>query len=95
MKFRDFFSMRKNPTGVDPTPEQWKEISHIAKRRKILAVFDMAYQGLASGDIDADVFSIRRFIDDGNRICLAQTFSKNMTLYTEHVGALTIICEVR
>ena len=55
----------------------------------------MAYQGLASGDIDADVFSIRRFIDDGNRICLAQTFSKNMTLYTEHVGALTIICEVR
>ena len=47
----------KNPTGVDPTPEQWKEISHIAKQRKILAIFDMAYQGLASGDIDEDVFS--------------------------------------
>ena len=55
----------------------------------------MAYQGLASGNIDADVFSIRKFIEDGNRICLAQTFSKNMSLYTEHVGALTMICEVR
>ena len=54
----------------------------------------MAYQGLASGDIDDDVFSIRQFIDDGNRICLAQTFSKNMSLYTEHVGSLTLICEV-
>ena len=54
----------------------------------------MAYQGLASGDIDEDVFSIRQFLNDGNRICLAQTFSKNMSLYTEHVGALTIICEV-
>ena len=89
-----FLLVFKNPTGVDPTPEQWKEISHIAKQRKILAIFDMAYQGLASGNIDEDVFSIRQFLNDSNRICLAQTFSKNMSLYTEHVGALTIICEV-
>ena len=54
----------------------------------------MAYQGLASGNIDDDAFAIRQIVDDGNMICLAQTFSKNMSLYNEHVGALTVICSV-
>ena len=64
------------------------------KAREILTIVDMAYQGLASGDIDIDAFAIRQIVDDGNIICLAQTFSKNMSLYTEHVGALTVTCNV-
>jgi len=38
-----------NPTGVDPKPEQWAEMSKVIKQRKLLPFFDMAYQGFASG----------------------------------------------
>ena len=53
-----------NPTGVDPTHEQWKEMSAVIKARMLLPYFDMAYQGFATGDVDRDAFALRQFIDD-------------------------------
>jgi len=81
-----------NPTGVDPTPEQWKEMSTVIKARKLLPFFDMAYQGFASGDVDRDAFALRQFIDDGHDVLLAQSFAKNMGLYGERAGAFTVVC---
>eukprot|EP00092_Neocalanus_flemingeri_P007336 GFUD01007922.1.p1 GENE.GFUD01007922.1~~GFUD01007922.1.p1 ORF type:complete len:424 (-),score=123.65 GFUD01007922.1:277-1548(-) len=81
-----------NPTGVDPTPEQWKEMSAVIKARKLLPYFDMAYQGFASGDVDRDAFALRQFIDDGHDVLLAQSFAKNMGLYGERAGAFTVVC---
>eukprot|EP00794_Sanderia_malayensis_P018592 gene18592-20458_t len=82
-----------NPTGVDPSPEQWKEISSIMKKKSHFAYFDMAYQGFASGDIDRDAFAVRHFIEDGHNILLSQSYAKNMGLYGERVGGLTVICD--
>ena len=65
-----------NPTGVDPTPEQWKEMSAVIKARNLLPYFDMAYQGFASGDVDKDAAALRQFIDDGHNVLLAQSFAK-------------------
>ncbi|RUS86111.1 hypothetical protein EGW08_006131 [Elysia chlorotica] len=81
-----------NPTGVDPKPEQWQELSQVIKARKLFPFFDSAYQGFASGDTDMDAFSVRTFIKDGHQIALTQSFSKNMGLYGERVGALSIVC---
>ena len=81
-----------NPTGVDPTPEQWKEMSSLIKSKNLLPYFDMAYQGFASGDVDRDAFVLRQFIDDGHNVLLAQSFAKNMGLYGERVGAFTVVC---
>jgi aspartate aminotransferase len=67
-----------NPTGVDPTPEQWKEISEAVKSGGHYAFFDMAYQGFASGNTDQDAFPVRHFVAEGHNICLAQSFAKNM-----------------
>ena len=67
-----------NPTGVDPTPEQWKEISDIVKEKQLFPFFDMAYQGFASGNTDKDAFAVRYFVEQGHNICLAQSFAKNM-----------------
>ncbi|GJM90699.1 hypothetical protein PR202_ga07004 [Eleusine coracana subsp. coracana] len=50
-----------NPTGVDPTEEQWREISHLFKVKKHFPFFDMAYQGFASGDPERDAKAIRNF----------------------------------
>ncbi|KAJ1346312.1 Aspartate aminotransferase, mitochondrial [Parelaphostrongylus tenuis] len=82
-----------NPTGVDPTREQWKKISEVCKKNELFVFFDMAYQGFASGDIDGDAFAVRYFIEQGHNICLAQSFAKNMGLYGERVGAFSVICE--
>ncbi|KNC76893.1 hypothetical protein SARC_10629, partial [Sphaeroforma arctica JP610] len=49
-----------------------------------------AYQGFASGDVDNDAYSVRSFIEDGHNIALCQSYAKNMGLYGERVGALTV-----
>ncbi|CCD67304.1 Aspartate aminotransferase [Caenorhabditis elegans] len=82
-----------NPTGVDPTKEQWKKLSQVLKERKILPFFDMAYQGFASGDVDDDAFALRHFIEQGHNVLVAQSFAKNMGLYGERVGAFSIVCD--
>lgn len=67
-----------NPTGVDPTVEQWKKISDAVKEAGHYPFFDMAYQGFASGDASADAFALRHFVAEGHQLCLAQSFAKNM-----------------
>ncbi|KAI1761603.1 aspartate aminotransferase [Hypoxylon sp. FL1150] len=86
-----FHACAHNPTGVDPTQEQWKEISEAVKAQGHFAFFDMAYQGFASGDTDKDAFAVRYFVEQGHNICLAQSFAKNMGLYGERVGAFSIL----
>ena len=33
-----------NPSGVDPTPDQWKLIANVVKEKNAIPVFDTAYQ---------------------------------------------------
>lgn len=81
-----------NPTGVDPTEQQWQAISDAMKEGGHFPFFDMAYQGFASGDTDKDAFALRHFLKEGHQVCLAQSFAKNMGLYGERVGAFSIVC---
>ncbi|KAL4434280.1 hypothetical protein ABPG75_000721 [Micractinium tetrahymenae] len=80
-----------NPTGVDPTPEQWQGVLEVVQQRRLLPFFDSAYQGFASGDLDRDGAAIRLFADAGLELLLAQSYAKNMGLYGERVGALSVI----
>lgn len=82
-----------NPTGIDPTEEQWKTISETIKSKSHYPFFDMAYQGFASGDTDKDAFAVRYFQRQSHNFCLAQSFAKNMGLYGERVGAFSICCD--
>jgi aspartate aminotransferase, mitochondrial len=82
-----------NPTGIDPTPEQWKQISQVVKEKGHFPFFDMAYQGFASGDTDKDAYPLRLFVQEGHQLVLAQSFAKNMGLYGERVGAFSVVCE--
>lgn len=81
-----------NPTGVDPSPAQWKQISEMFKKKKHVAFFDCAYQGFASGDADKDAAAIRMFVEDGHLVMLAQSFAKNFGLYNDRVGAISVVC---
>ncbi|VFQ64432.1 unnamed protein product [Cuscuta campestris] len=82
-----------NPTGVDPSEEQWKEISHQFKVKGHFAFFDMAYQGFASGNTEKDAKAIRIFIEDGHPVGCAQSYAKNMGLYGQRVGCLSVVCD--
>jgi aspartate aminotransferase len=82
-----------NPTGVDPSLEQWRELSAVVKQKNLFPFFDMAYQGFASGNIDRDAQAVRLFLKDGHKIVLAQSFAKNMGLYGERAGAFTVVTE--
>lgn len=82
-----------NPTGVDPSREQWEELAKLIKKKELLPFMDCAYQGFASGDLDRDAAPVRIFLREGISMLVAQSFSKNFGLYGERVGALHVVCE--
>jgi len=82
-----------NPTGVDPTIEQWNKIADVMQERKHFPFFDIAYQGYATGDTDRDAAALRLFVDRGFELVCAQSFAKNFGLYSERVGTFTIVCK--
>eukprot|EP00191_Tetraselmis_sp_GSL018_P009947 CAMPEP_0177616976 /NCGR_PEP_ID=MMETSP0419_2-20121207/24557_1 /TAXON_ID=582737 /ORGANISM="Tetraselmis sp., Strain GSL018" /LENGTH=303 /DNA_ID=CAMNT_0019115299 /DNA_START=148 /DNA_END=1058 /DNA_ORIENTATION=+ len=51
-----------NPTGVDPTPGQWEEISKLMHEKGHFPFFDMAYQGFATGDCERDGQAVQIFL---------------------------------
>jgi aspartate aminotransferase len=82
-----------NPTGVDPTEEQWVQIGKVCQSRSHILFLDNAYQGYSSGDLVKDAFSIRTFAAMGFDMMCAQSFAKNFGLYGERIGALHFICQ--
>ncbi|KAJ3969206.1 aspartate aminotransferase [Lentinula raphanica] len=80
-----------NPTGVDPTREQWGKIAEIMLEKGHYGFFDCAYQGFASGDLDNDAWAVRFFVEKGVNMLVCQSFAKNAGLYGERVGALHIV----
>lgn len=141
-----------NPTGIDPTPEQWQQIADLCKAKGHMPFFDVAYQGFATGevdcmhpannsppfaycgaandilqllvligldrrcshlghppcswhklspcraalccaagDLDKDAFAPRLFVKSGLEVMVAQSYSKNLGLYGERVGALNVV----
>jgi aspartate aminotransferase, mitochondrial len=80
-----------NPTGCDPTMEQWEQILEVVKRKGHFAAFDNAYQGFASGDLDRDASSFRLFANNYDRLCLFQSMAKNFGLYGERAGCVSFL----
>jgi aspartate aminotransferase len=80
-----------NPTGIDPTREQWREIASVVKRQKLFPFVDMAYQGFASGDLENDAFATRLFAEECPSMALAQSFAKNLGLYGQRVGGVHFV----
>ena len=76
---------------MDPTLEQWKEISETMKKCNLTPFFDNAYQGFASGNSETDAASVRMFVDDGHTFAMVQSFSKNFGLYGHRIGALSAV----
>lgn len=81
-----------NPTGVDLSVEQWREISSLIKKQHILPFFDLAYQGLGEG-LEKDSYAPSLFAQQGHEFLLAYSTAKNFGLYGERVGCLAVVVE--
>ncbi|RDL44900.1 aromatic amino acid aminotransferase [Marinomonas piezotolerans] len=81
-----------NPTGIDPTNEQWAQLAKLCSKQGFLPLFDFAYQGFGSG-LEEDATGLRVFLNQVQEMLIANSFSKNFGLYNERVGALTVVCE--
>jgi aspartate aminotransferase len=81
-----------NPTGCDPSMEQWQQIADVLEEKNHIAFFDSAYQGFASGDAEKDAAAFRYVVGRGLPVLLAQSFAKNFGLYGERCGTLSVLC---
>ncbi|MGX9416306.1 amino acid aminotransferase [Vibrio sp. WJH972] len=79
-----------NPTGIDPTEQEWETLAKLCAKKGLLPLFDFAYQGFASG-VDEDAQGLRIFAKHNQEILVASSFSKNFGLYNERVGAFTLV----
>jgi len=79
-----------NPTGVDLTQEQWRQVLEVVRARGILPFLDLAYQGFADG-IDADAYAPRLFAEALDTVFLSSSFSKSVSLYGERIGATSVV----
>lgn len=78
-----------NPTGIDPTVDQWQHLSRLIKKQMLVPIFDLAYLGFGEG-LAEDAFSIRTFLKDGHELFIATSFSKSFGLYNDRIGLLTV-----
>ena len=79
-----------NPTGIDPTPEQWETLAKMSAEKGWLPLFDFAYQGFAHG-LEEDAYGLRAFAKLNKELLVASSYSKNFGMYNERVGAFTVV----
>jgi len=79
-----------NPSGVDPSAEQWKQIADCIAASGLLPLVDFAYQGFGDG-LEADAAGLRELCRPGAELLVCNSYSKNFGLYNERVGGLTIV----
>ena len=79
-----------NPTGLDPSAEQWAAIADVVARRGLIPFVDIAYQGLANG-IEKDRMPIELFLENADEMLVSSSCSKNFALYRDRVGALSLV----
>jgi aspartate/tyrosine/aromatic aminotransferase len=83
-----------NPTGIDPTVEEWLQIAEVLNERGALPFVDFAYQGFADG-IEEDAAGLRALCSKVDEVLIASSFSKNFALYRERTGALTLVARTK
>jgi aspartate/tyrosine/aromatic aminotransferase len=80
-----------NPSGADPDAALWTAVAEIAAKAGWIPFLDNAYLGFGRG-LDEDRIAFGAFLRAGVEFLAATSFSKNMGLYRERVGALTVVC---
>ncbi len=79
-----------NPSGLDPTEDEWCAIADVIVERDLVPFIDMAYQGFAQS-LDDDAFIVRHLAARVPEMLVANSCSKNFGLYRDRVGNLSLL----
>lgn len=79
-----------NPTGIDPSPEQWQALAALCREKRLIPLIDMAYQGFGEG-VNQDAAGLRIMVEQVDTVLVAASCSKNMGLYCERTGAAMVV----
>lgn len=80
-----------NPTGVDLSADQWATLIKVMAKGRVIPFLDLAYQGFGEG-LEQDTFAVRALADAGVPFLVANSFSKNLSFYSERCGGLSVVC---
>ncbi len=80
-----------NPTGVDLSRGQWQQVIAVVQERGLIPFLDLAYQGLGEG-MEEDAYAVRAMAEAGLTFLVANSFSKNLSVYGERCGGLSVVC---
>ena len=87
-----FHACCHNPSGLDPSEEQWRAITEVVVERELVPFIDMAYQGFAQ-NLDDDAFAIRHLASQVPEMMVTSSCSKNFGLYRDRVGTLSVLAD--
>ena len=79
-----------NPSGVDPDAETWAAIGEVIVERELFPIVDFAYQGFGFG-LREDADWLEGLARPGLEFLVCSSYSKNFALYSERVGAITVV----
>lgn len=79
-----------NPSGLDPSEDEWRAITDVVVERELVPFIDSAYQGFARG-IDEDSFAIRHMAGRVGEMIVCVSCSKNFGLYRDRVGTMSLL----
>ena len=79
-----------NPSGMDPTEDEWRAIADVIVERDLVPFVDMAYQGFAES-LSEDAFIVSHLADRVPEMLVANSCSKNFGLYRDRVGSLSLL----
>lgn len=79
-----------NPSGFDPSRQQWQQILEVIQQRRLLPLIDLAYQGFGDG-LEEDAYSVRLLAENLNEMLITQSCSKNFGIYRERTGTLIVV----
>lgn len=79
-----------NPSGLDPSEDDWRAITEVIVERGLVPFIDMAYQGFAD-DLDSDAFAVRHLAARVPEMIVSTSCSKNFGLYRDRVGTLSLL----
>ena len=79
-----------NPSGLDPSEDEWRAIADVIVERDLLPFVDMAYQGF-SRSLNEDAFVIRHLAGRVAEMIVSSSCSKNFGLYRDRVGTLSVL----
>lgn len=81
-----------NPTGANLTAAQWKKLAALLAERELFPFVDLAYLGFGDG-LDQDAEGLRILAKKVPEMAVAQSCSKNFSVYRDRVGAAIIMAK--